>query len=500
MAQIGGEEMMLQNILTQCRVMPIPNNISGDLDLSMAQLLPDIKNRVKRLPKPSNLADGMQPIFEAVSNGLDAIQEKFKDAAPAQGKITVEFINIGDPDHLQIIIEDNGIGLDSKRFQAFCTLDTGFKIESGGKGIGRILWLAAFKDIKVESRYEENNQFYKREFSFGLDKKEPIYDEKNDLVKSHGTGTRVILTALTAEYHAHSPNREGDISNHFASHLISQILAGDLPKIEVICSNNKYDFPELINDFKRNDLGVIEINTEDYGQLALHGFVLDKRTSFNLDGKHQLHLTARGRTVETRKIDSLFGSIQIDDEESVYHGVLSGSFLEERVNQERTRFNFDENLTKEITKLCVSNALDRHLQEAAQNYHKDRQKNMEDFLNNYPSFGFSDTDDLISKTPQNANDSEAFAKALIPHKIRREKKRNEDINQILRSLTTGNFGENITEKISKVAQQAKDAERLQLMEYVARRKTIIDILEALLGVVRTTKTGEKHILKRICIV
>ena len=450
----------------------------------MAYLVPDLKNRVKRLPKPSNLADGLQPVFEAVSNGLDAIQERFNDTASRQGKVTVEFINIGNPDNLEVIITDNGIGLDKERFEAFCTLDTGFKIKSGGKGIGRILWLAAFEKITVESHYKEISQFYKRSFSFGIGKNEPVYNEQNDPVEPCETGTQITLKTLTQEYRGHPPNREGDICNHFASHLISQILASGLPRIEVVCSNNQYNFPEQINNIKRNDLGAIDIDAGEYGQLALHGFVLDKRTSFNLDGKHQLHLTARGRTVETRKIDSLLGNIQIDDEESIYHGVLSGQFLEERVNQERTRFNFDETITKKITKICVTKALNSHLQEAAKKYHKNRQNNMKNFLNDYPSFGFAGTDELISKVPQNANDNEAFAKALIPYKIRREKQRDNDVNEILKQLNSGEYGENIAELIKQTADQAQQDERLQLMEYVVRRKIIIDIMQALLGLVR----------------
>jgi hypothetical protein len=51
----------------------------------MAELVGDVKNRVRRLPKPSSIADGLQPIFEAVSNGMHAIMDLYGDASQKQG-------------------------------------------------------------------------------------------------------------------------------------------------------------------------------------------------------------------------------------------------------------------------------------------------------------------------------------------------------------------------------------------------------------------------------
>lgn len=42
----------------------------------MTSMAGDIVNRVKRLPKPSQAAEALQPVFEAVSNALHAVEER----------------------------------------------------------------------------------------------------------------------------------------------------------------------------------------------------------------------------------------------------------------------------------------------------------------------------------------------------------------------------------------------------------------------------------------
>ncbi|WCK05896.1 hypothetical protein [Agrobacterium tumefaciens] len=41
----------------------------------MPTLAPNVINRVDKLPKPSNIAQAMQPLFEAVSNAIFAIED-----------------------------------------------------------------------------------------------------------------------------------------------------------------------------------------------------------------------------------------------------------------------------------------------------------------------------------------------------------------------------------------------------------------------------------------
>ena len=51
------------------------------------------------------------------------------------------------------VVTDNGEGFHDKNMEAFETLDTEHKSIYGGRGVGRLLWLKAFKKVEVVSHY-----------------------------------------------------------------------------------------------------------------------------------------------------------------------------------------------------------------------------------------------------------------------------------------------------------------------------------------------------------
>src|SRR5258708_16844489 len=121
----------------------------------MTAMLGDVVNRVKRLPKPSKVAEALQPLFEAISNATHAVEDRFLEGAIAKGRTDVTIKNLRSPSKFEATISDNGVGLSPDRFKAFRTTDTPFKIERGGKGVGRLLWLDAFESVKINSIYAE---------------------------------------------------------------------------------------------------------------------------------------------------------------------------------------------------------------------------------------------------------------------------------------------------------------------------------------------------------
>lgn len=54
----------------------------------MPALTPNIENRVRKLPKPSNATQSLQPLFEAVSNAMFAIEDEFDDRV-SEGRIDI---------------------------------------------------------------------------------------------------------------------------------------------------------------------------------------------------------------------------------------------------------------------------------------------------------------------------------------------------------------------------------------------------------------------------
>ncbi|MEN8216991.1 MAG: hypothetical protein ABFS56_11600 [Pseudomonadota bacterium] len=54
-------------------------------------------------------------------------------------------------------IEESVLPQTHKSFQ---TSDSSFKRAKGAKGIGRFVWLKAFKNIEVESQFQENGRYF----------------------------------------------------------------------------------------------------------------------------------------------------------------------------------------------------------------------------------------------------------------------------------------------------------------------------------------------------
>lgn len=131
----------------------------------------NLKGRVKNFDLPENKS--LFPLFEAVVNSLQAIEER-KKLCPFEGSIIIKIEReetisnevLGRINN--ICITDNGIGFNENNYNSFLESDSDYKNEIGGKGVGRFSWLKAFKRVSVDSCFEDNGHFYKRAFEFSL--------------------------------------------------------------------------------------------------------------------------------------------------------------------------------------------------------------------------------------------------------------------------------------------------------------------------------------------
>ena len=121
---------------------------------------------------------GLMPLFEAISNSIHAIEEAGR--APDESRIRIEIkrsaprlsldpdAKLGQGDIDGFTVTDNGIGFNDVNFKSFRTLDSEHKVDKGGRGVGRLLWLKAFETVSVESVFKDENGKYKRRtFTFG---------------------------------------------------------------------------------------------------------------------------------------------------------------------------------------------------------------------------------------------------------------------------------------------------------------------------------------------
>ncbi|MHC5231263.1 ATP-binding protein [Brucella sp. LJL56] len=461
----------------------------------MTSMRGDIVNRVKRLPKPSLAAEALQPVFEAVSNSLHAVEDAFGDQYQQQGKITVTIANPRSPDDIEITVDDNGVGLEPARFEAFCTTDTDYKISRGGKGVGRLLWLDAFDSIRVASIYRDQGTLFRRSFTFRLEAQDQITEEQNEpATGATSTGTAITFKRLRGTaYRDKFPSQTATIVKHFGSHFFADFIMGRSPSVIVDIDTNATIFPQEIQNLRVEDRGVATIESHEFGTLSLASFVCDKAASANFDGLHQMHLVANGRTVTTRKIDGLVGIGRFgSDGTNVYHGCVTGDFLDERVNQERTQFNFDESIIEAIVRECSDHVRTNAIHEEITQFDNQRLGTMQEFMQEYPSFAFEEAPELLARTPKNAVKPEQFAQALIPIRIRRDKERNDTIQKIVSQLGgNDDVPENFAEAVRKATDDIRAEEQRQLTEYVLRRKTVLDVMEVLTRRIRERADGSQ---------
>ena len=461
----------------------------------MTTLRGDILNRVRRLPKPTQASEALQPLFEAVSNALHAVEDAYSDKYQVQGRIIVTIKNLKNPDTLEITIADNGIGFDARRYDAFCTTDTDHKISRGGKGIGRLLWLDAFDVASIDSIFIEDGRLRRRRFLFVLTHSDQITGETVEIVSSEGTetGTTITLRGLRGTaYRSKFPIQPATLIKHFGSHFFADFILGKTPQITLDIDDSTVSFPQAIAAFRVEDRGTQFVETAEFGPLLLASFICRKEASANFEGLHQMHLVANGRTVVTRKIDGLVGIGRFGEEDDlVYHGCVTSEFLDERVNQERTQFNFDESVSEQIVRECANYARDNVLNNEITAYDSERLVTMKDFVTEYPSFGFEEPEKLLARTPKNAVKPEQFAQALIPIRIRRDKERNDNVKHIVAQLAQATeVPEDFSKAVRKAADEVRAEEQRQLTEYVLRRKIVLSVLEVLIRRIRERNDAE----------
>lgn len=170
--------------------------------------LPDLSfksnftGRIANISLRPSANHALAPVFEAITNSIQAIEDKFGKDNLGQGRIEIEVVrgNSQSSKPEGFLITDNGIGFTQENLKSFLESDTRHKIKRGGKGVGRLLWLKVFESAKIVSTFsEESTQTLS--FEFVLDEDEPI--QNPSLVESHGDSyTMVRLHPFHPEYAA----------------------------------------------------------------------------------------------------------------------------------------------------------------------------------------------------------------------------------------------------------------------------------------------------------
>ena len=158
----------------------------------------NLRGQIRQTPLPKWKA--LLPLFEAIMNSFQAVQD-LKVGGEHKIVVVMErergLLNEDDPPVAGFEVHDTGVGFNDENFEWFNAAYSEHKVDRGGKGLGRFMWLKAFEFVEVVSVFSSEDEegafaLWKREFRFDLD-----YDpEKGMAVRVANQPLRTIVRTL----------------------------------------------------------------------------------------------------------------------------------------------------------------------------------------------------------------------------------------------------------------------------------------------------------------
>ena len=446
------------------------------------------------------LSSGLMPLFEAVVNSIHAIEEA---ALPmSAGRISVHVLR-GDQQSLAFgddageegtqpkepilgfRITDNGIGFNDDNMASFRTLDSEHKASKGGRGVGRLLWLKAFKRATIESVYELSDKgMSKRTFSFN--RTHGVTDEATDDAEADSQRlTTVHLDGFEKRYREASLKTAPSIANALFEHCLWYFVRdGSAPEIVL------HDGEETISLTDVYDAHMASSAVSETISLKKRDFTLTHIRLTATSRPHAIALCAASRLVREEslagKIPGLFGKLEDGDTQFVYLCYVASEFLDEVVRPERTDFDIseesselfaDSDISLEDIRAAVIAKVEVQLADYLARNMEESKKRVETFVSKKaPRYR-----PILSRIPEDRlgvdpgiSDKEL---ELTLHKqlAEIEGKLLADGQEIM-SPRQGEEYEDYQKRLEEYLRTAEDIKKSDLASYVFHRKVILDLL------------------------
>ena len=456
----------------------------------MAGFTIDLAGRVRNfdLPKTQPLI----PLYEAVVNSIYAIEER-QEKEEFQGKIDIKIIR--EPQEIASIegidnsvneitgfsISDNGIGLDENNMRSFLQSDSTYRAEKGGKGVGRFSWLKAFSSAKVESIYKDDDVWVKREFEFSLDNLD-IDDTLTEVHDISDNCTVIELVDYLPTYRKNVSKNPEVIATKIMQHCLIYLMSPNCPIISII-DDERYCINDMFEKrIKREESNVeIEVGGKIFS-------LLNTKVEDSSVGGSKIFLYANDRMVKSIDLDKTLVDLDkniFDDKGFYYVGILTGKYLDDNVEMNRTSFDISESSSEGDISMddIIAKAKEQvelYLNDYLEEVRDKKNERIRKYISaNAPQFGH-----LLKYMPESIN---AIKPTLTDakldeelYKIKRKfdvelKKENQDI---LDKIQVG--AENLDSYEGKFKEQFEkisEANKAALAEYVSHRKIILELLK-----------------------
>lgn len=466
----------------------------------VVQLTTSLKGRVRNTSLPKSNA--LLPLMEAVVNGIQAIDARPGANLPV-GHLTIT-INRTPQDTLSLepagpgrtalspitgfTVEDNGVGFTDENMTSFQTLDSSYKADLGGRGVGRLLWLKAFNRVKVTSVYTAGGEECRRAFRFT---ETHGVETLNPLTGDEGQGTRVSLEGFKEEYQLSAPKGGQAIARDVFHHCIWYFLRdGGAPDIELVDVDERVMLNAMLEEFSNRGLQrtCIDVKGQQFDLVGL------RLVSASRSVVPRLHWCAASRVVKeetlTGKIPGLFGRMQDDDgTEFTYACFLSSDYLDQHVRADRTAFDLGEEPSDLHIDIALGDIRAKVFEQIAQDLasplataRQQSQEKVNDFVSQKAP-RYRPTMSHFTKSGRTVDPSISDTELeLVLHKSQQDlefevMREGQEVFVNITPDQVDDYGEQLATYIDKVT----DLNRADLAGYVARRKVILKVLEKLIG-------------------
>lgn len=450
----------------------------------------DLVGKVKRMKLYKSQA--LLPLFEAIVNSIHSIQRLKID----NGKIDISFYRDNSQGDMfecgtnnnpikDFIIRDNGEGFNETNYNSFKSANSILKLDIGGQGVGRFIWLKAFKNVSIESAFKENGNYYTRNFNFQLVDggiRNPTFEPLSEKKRY----TIVHLENFFSDYSTVVPRNLEELSKKILSHILSYLIDKDCPIISLNDIDNNKSI--IINDLYRKDIK--HYKTEKFS-IRNNVFSVEIYQTEMLASLHEVNYCADNRVVYkkplSKEIPDLNRVIKYEDKEFYIQAYLKGEYLNNIVDETRTVFAFphiegevclfpDIISEKELNELLfstVSEGIGCFLKEVRDN----KVSRIKDYVSKkapqYRSLFKYKMKDL-ENLPILSDEKLEVELFKLQHSLEIEIKK-EGI-KIFKSIKTIKDFEDYQSTYDSYIEKVVDVGNTSLSKYIFHRKTVIDIL------------------------
>ncbi|WP_020476393.1 hypothetical protein [Zavarzinella formosa] len=295
----------------------------------------------------------LQALFEAIANAFDATADR-----PEAGSINVRILRR--PKYMPLYdkepeyelagfeIEDNGVGFTDENLASFKKSDSTHK--SAGKGVGRLLWLHIFDRAEIDSVYQQGDARLRRVFTFS--KENHGVNDAETLGKPAGDGavcgTKVRLMAPKSERVKVLNQSQSHLAAKFLEHFLLHfsVMRGQSLTVEDSDGGEVVDVGELYGELIGNR------HVEEAFEIRGNTFVLHHLFVKSMICRgNAVNLCANGRLVTSEGLNVLIPEVSrtavfaVSDQGSLrYQGYVTGAYLDEIADDERTGLKFAPDL------------------------------------------------------------------------------------------------------------------------------------------------------------